>query len=374
VGRSVSSDLQNLLDLGACETQSTFDIYPVASSNSYFSTKAHNVFSITRTNDLRSVGEIKQAIGSQTDRVKASIQNIDMAIGVPVTAETYIKAAAVVGRYYNDPRGILPAVWVELFRGEMVPGELTEGAFQTEVLNDLAAAGYCVASESLAENCQWVYKQADTCGFAGAAATCNKKRKSLDGCLGKIVTGTTTNEYRFGGMEYPDIQTASVTTGDTGGPGGGFHTCPRLDQFVLVKSRWAKPVAIRVRDLEKWHCLFNPIAGTYHRLKSLRIITSEPIWEMWADNGAVAFSSFTHRVMASEDVENYDQAKSFEKGDRVLTYSNALEQDVLVRSRDTRERADVLHIEMEDGHIYAVGDEPDAFIVCHNSKPPEDPN
>lgn len=366
--RTIPSGLQDLLDLPNCETQTTLDLTLADTTQIHVATADLTVGAVNYTADLRKAGELKQTVYSPPDRGGVIIQNVDKVFGGIVVAEDLIKAAAVIGRHHADPSGVLPSVWVELFRGEAMPLAIDESQVQIEILGDMVAAGYCIGSDTLAENCQSPFKHPLTCGYSGIETTCNKKRKSKLGCLGRA------NEHRFFGMEYPDIQIPAigVLSGGTSPP--GHQTCPRVDQYVLVQGRWSQPDAVRVSDLTLLHRLFNPKTRTYHRIRSLEVISGQPIWEAWADNGVVTKSSFTHRLIWYAEHESGEPACNTVTGDPILTWTGDLEQSTLTRSRDTGETGDVMRIEMADGHIYCSGDDADSgYIVCHNSKnPPED--
>lgn len=220
MGRSVSTDLQNLLNLGGCKTDTTLDLYLANASELHFATDSFTANSEVYTPDLVAASEIKQALVDSTDRVQATIQNVTKTLGVSVSEEDLARAEAVIGRYYRDPAGVLPSVWVELFRGTVTPLTVTEAGVEIEIINDLAAAGLVVANWPLSENCVFVFKHAGTCGYSGGETLCNKKRKSPDGCFGRD------NEHRFGGMEFPDVQAAEVGSGGSGSPpGGGWGGC-----------------------------------------------------------------------------------------------------------------------------------------------------
>lgn len=375
MSRTVSYDLSVQLAEPDCISHTTLDLYLADSSQIHVATAAFTIDSRTYTADLRKAGELKQSISSPPNRVNVTIQNVDKVFGEIVTDEDLVKATAVVGRYYADDDATNPAEWVELFRGEARPIGLDENEVTLEVLHDLVAAGYCIADASLAENCQWVYKHAGTCGFAGAAATCNKKRRSLDGCEGKIVSGTTTNEYRFGGMEFPDIQTATTPLGgDDGSGGGGYEDpyCPRLDQYVLVKGEGAYPEPLLVVDLTDQHMLYNPITRTFHYIRDLRIVKDQCIWQLSAANGVESYSSGTHRVLPYREHLTGERVCDLMPTDPLLTWADGLADSTIHTVCNTWEDADVMKIEMEDGHIYCAGDTDEGFVVCHNSKPPPD--
>lgn len=370
MARTVSANLQNLLNLENCNTQTTVDL--AFTDNAYDRNVATDDFVVdaspdrTYISDLRHADDLKQSVFSPPDRVNISIQNVDKNFGGWVQDEVFAQSVAIVGRYYTDPRGVLPAVWVELFRGEARPTGMDEGGVSIEVLHDLAAAGYCVAEWSLAENCQFKFKQADTCGYSGVLTTCNKKRKSPAGCFGRD------NEHHFGGMEFPDAQAASApATGGDPDP-GGYPTCPRVDQYVLIKSADGVPEAKMAMHLTDQDLLWHPIKGTFHRIRSLMTIRDQKIWRIFAENGSESYSSHTHRVLADRSDALGSRVDSFRQYGAVLTCTAVQMMDSRVASvHATGERDDVVKIEMEDGHIYAAGDDGVTFIVCHNAKPIE---
>lgn len=364
MGRVVSPDLQALIDRPSCITQTTLSLYPVSGEPMHFATQRFVNAGESYTPSLRRTNEILQSILSTPSRVGVEIQNVDKAFGLTMTSEILAKSVAVVGRLYKDAD---QEKWVELFRGELIPIELTEANAKIEVLHDLVAAGFCVANWTLAENCQFVYKHAGTCGSVSNRLTCNKKRKSIHGCLGDD------NEHHFGGMEYPDIQPPSPPTGGGGGGGGddpGFPTCPRLDQWIRVRGRGYRPVAKQVSELTDRDEIYHPIWKTFHEIDALTIVRSQPIWELAAENRAHGFSSFSHPVLWYREHANGSPVSRFMAGDPVLTWSNGLDDSKAVASADTGETGDVMKIELVDGHIYCYSNTPDGpFIVCHNSKP-----
>lgn len=370
MGRIVITGLQPLLDLPSCETQTTLDLILADASEIHVATSTLVAKTLNYTADLRVSKELKQTISSPPDRGQVTIQNVDKVFGGTVVAESVAKAEAVIGRLYRDPTGVLADKWVELFRGEAFPLDITETHIEVEILNDLAAAGYCVSDWSLAENCQLVYKHAGTCGSTSSETTCNKKRRSKHGCS---VRGPSSgnNEHRFGGMEFPDVQTPSAPSGSGGDdiPPIEPPYCPRHDQYVLVRGMWEQPTPLRVSDLTPDHLLFHPIDEVFWKVKSASVIHNEPIFELVAQNGARSFSSHSHRVIPYRDHVTGLRAEAFFMGDPVLTWDGDLSDSRLAVARDTGIRDDVVKIEMEHGHIYCAGADIDAFIVAHNSKP-----
>lgn len=215
MGRTIITGLQPLLDLVSCRTDTTLDLILKDTSELHFSTDAFTANGDTYTADLRIGGEIQQSISTSPNRLQATIQNVDKGLSASIDGEDLISAEGIVGRYYRDPAGVLAAKWVELFRGTVLPLGIDETGLKIEIVNDLAAAGYCVGNWTVSEPCQNVFKDPATCGYSGGLTTCNKKRKSPDGCFGRD------NEHRFNGMEFPEAQAAEVGSGGAGGGTGG---------------------------------------------------------------------------------------------------------------------------------------------------------
>lgn len=378
MGRTVSANLQNLLNLQSCKTQTTIDINRVDLVNHYFAVEALSTGGHDYTDDLRTTSDLKQNIYAPPDRVTASIQNVDKAFGNVVTVEDLVKARAILGRIYHDPAGVLPSVWVELFRGELKPTQLDQSVSENEILSDLVAAGYCVADQSLAPNCQLKYKGL-ACGYSGGLTTCNKKRKSPEGCAGHILTGIVTNEHRYGGMEFPGVQVPAAPTGGGDPPPDPPHECPRADQWIPVRGGAGSPTPILASELTDQHEAWNPITRTFHRVASADIARDQEIWMIETLNGGRGFSSATHPIIRDLDDTTGLRVDRLESSHPVLTWlPNSLEcllsypgsSDAATPPQPTSGLGDVVHIELEDGFIYCYSDDPAGpFIVCHNRKP-----
>lgn len=210
--RTVSTELQDMLDLDGCETQTTLDLQLADGVTEYlFATRDLTFEKGEYAGDLVTGEDIEQTIGSATDRVTVSVQNVDKVFGGVAMSGDLTRARAVVGRYYHDPAGRVTDTWVELFRGEVLPQPVVEGEARLEIVSDLIAAGYCVGDWALWDNCVLVYK-GELCGYSGGLTSCNKRRFSDGGCRGHD------NEHRFGGMEYPP-QKRTAPSGGTGGGG-----------------------------------------------------------------------------------------------------------------------------------------------------------
>lgn len=369
MGRPVSTDLQNLLDLQSCETQTTLDLYLEDTTEIHVATAEladTETGTFDYTDDLRTSNELQQSVGTPPNRGTVSIQNADKVFGGYVTGEDLVHAVAVIGRIYRDENGALPSVWVELFRGEAFPLGVDETVVELEVLSDLVASGFCVSDWTLAENCQFRFKHAGTCGYSGGETLCNKKRRSKLGCLGRA------NEHRFGGMEYPDIQTPAVPVGGTGS-GGGHHNCPRVDQWIPVAGVYGGVIARLAGNIRKGDRLYDPLSGRFETVKSAEIVENVPIWEIRGSNGVAGYSSQSHPVFPYSEHENGIPVSQMWKGDPILMWHRVLDDLIdrtLTTCGDTGKFGNVVRIELESGHVYAYGNSTEIFIVCHNSKDP----
>ncbi|HEV7700484.1 MAG TPA: hypothetical protein VGO43_09685 [Pyrinomonadaceae bacterium] len=374
-GREVSTDLQNLLDAASCRTTTTLELTLTNESVIRMST-GDGVLTIDGNDyqpDLRVISDLKQSIFSPPDRCTVGIQNVDKLFGGQVDGELLTHAIAIVGRYYEDEHGVLPSVWVELFQGEAFPTDLDEGQATLEVLADLVAAGYCIASWTLAPPCQ-VAVNSPECGLTGA--TCNKKRRSPGGCQGN------NNEEHFVGMEYPDPVVPEAPAGGggvggddpptTGGGGGGYQPpCPRVDQYVLVEGSDGQPKAKLAGQLSIKDRVFMPTTETFHKLASVAIVPDEEIWLIVGDNGATCYSSSMHPIIRTERDETGTPIEIMHAGYSMLTVRKGrTEQTVARLVSEQPKRAAVVRIKMVDGHIYAAGNTPSLFVVAHNSKLP----
>lgn len=370
MGREISSNLARLLAIRDCYTQSTLSLIPVTGQPIHLSTKEISFDGIKYRSGLIRIDEIRQSIGVSTDMLTGETEQVTKVFGLRVAAEELVKAVGIVGRYYRHPTNTDLETWVELFRGEFIARAMTEEGTSFEIVHDLVAAGFCVCNWTLAENCQFVFKHAETCGYAGDLAACNKKRKSMGGCFGRD------NEEHFGGMEFPDIQVPEPPiTGGGGGIGGGGNeggfppsTCPVKTNYVLVRGRGYQAVPKLVSALTMEDELFHPVWKTFHEIDALRVVPNQPVWRIAAENGAAGESSFSHPVLWYREHSNGTPVERFLSGDPVLTTkARELIDTTVSKSEDTGRTADVVAISMVDGHIYCYSERPEGpFIVCHN--------
>jgi len=361
MARDTTGGIGDYLDLASCESQSTLSLYLADTSVIHIATEEVSVVatSITYTDDLRKISETKQTFGSTPDRCIAQIQNVDKVFGASIENEDLVNAVAVVGRYYSDGTN---HHWEEMFRGEAFPILLTESECQLEILHDLVAAGFCVSDWTLAENCQVPFK-GPVCRYSGIETTCNKKRRSKLGCLGRA------NEFAFVGMEFPDTQAASAPEGDDGS-GGVHQNCPHVDDYVLARAHWThQPRPKRVGSLVMSDELFDPLAGVFRTIKELVRVLNEPLWRVITLNGAIGLSSHSHPIIPYAEHITGEKVKDTFAGDPILTFSSLqLQSSKLFESQARNERGDVMRIELDEGHVYCWSSKPAGpYIVCHNS-------
>jgi hypothetical protein len=215
MGRKTDGNIGTILALEGAETQTTLSLFLKDGSTRHYATKDLTAGGYTFDRPLIKADELVQTIGAAANRVPALLDNIDTAAGLDLAGEQISKATAVLGRHYSG-NGL--EAFVEIYRGEAIPGEANETEVALEILSDLTAAGYCVANWALMPSCQFRFKD-EFCGYTGAKTTCSKTRKGPNGCQEHDAE---TDDYKFGGLEYPDIQPAEppTPTPPDGGPSG----------------------------------------------------------------------------------------------------------------------------------------------------------
>lgn len=367
MGRGTTTTMQTILDAPERRIDYTVEISFPNAPVYRFATSPLTINSLVFTNDLENVGEIRQTLENPVDKVSIGLQNKDRLLGIDIAQnwQQWRHAEAVIGRLYQNKSGSL-AQWVEMFRGAVQQPDASDLQVVFDVVTDTIASGNIVADRTLAVMCPFKYKDPKTCGYTGPLPTCNFLLKSAGGCDGHD------NSHHFGGTEHRyQLDVSPPMPG--GGDGGGIViiTCPRIDQYVLVEgSNGVKPKMVGF--LTEEDKLFNPVSGGFHRIASVELVRDQPIYEVVAVNGAFSYSSPTHKILRSRRDTRGDAVANFFAGDRVLTFDNGMSNSRIAAARDTGEIADVIRIEMIDGHIYCAGDLPDKFIVSHNYKDPGD--
>ncbi|MCW5959261.1 MAG: hypothetical protein KIS76_03810 [Pyrinomonadaceae bacterium] len=369
--RTLSTNLTTILSGAEREIDYTLDLDFPDSTTLKFATSPLNIAAGIYPNDLENVSEILQTLESATDSVSVSIQNKDRAAGLNLAAnwQKWQQAEAVIGRYYRqlangEPTGVNE--WIEMFRGTVQRPEADDLRVSFDIVADTIAPGGIVCSRTLAQQCEFVFKDAKTCAYAGGETECNHHLTAKLGCDGKG------NAHHFGGMQhrYPPDQDIPGTGGNTGG--GIRPSCPRLDQYCLIDGGGGKPRTAMVGFLRATDLLFDPIAKEFNRIKSLELFENVEIFEFIAANGAVCYSSRSHKAIRNDSDRDGLAVSKFKPGDAVLTTAGheTAASKMLLGSRAGR--GDVLKIELETGHIYCAGDTAEKMIVAHNAKSPFD--
>jgi hypothetical protein len=331
-----------------------------------FATSPLTIDGIPYTNDLENVREIYQTLESPTDSVGVAVQNKDGVLGLHVAAhwQKWRKAEAVIGRLYQDADGLLQA-WIEMFRGAVQQPNADDLQVTFDVVPDTIAPGDIVCNQTLAVPCGNVFKDPHTCAYVGPETACNHHLKSKGGCDGRE------NSHHFGGMEHrynPDLSVPGTGSNTGGGPITG---CPRLDQYVLARGRRGEIIPKMVGFVTEEDYLWNPRSGRFHKVKSVQVIPNVPIFETVASNGAVSYSSGSHRVIQSDADERGEAVSRIVLRSPLMTIvGGEMCASFALMTPAAEEIGDVLKIEMADGHIYAAGSTTDKFIIAHNSKLP----
>jgi len=218
MGRPISQNLQELLDADSCETQSTLELRMAKAQIRRYATDDLTIGGQEFISDVRFIGEIVQSIVSNVDRTTARLQNVDKQIGLKMINGDIDGATAIVGRLYRSEKDQTKQEWVELFRGQTKPVDTDPVMGIIEIVDDLVAAGYCVADRTLKPECPLVFKSFE-CGYVGDAPPCSH---NLETC--RIL-------HRFDGMETK-IEIVAMVPGDVGGgsidggTGGGIGGTP----------------------------------------------------------------------------------------------------------------------------------------------------
>ncbi|HUF02779.1 MAG TPA: hypothetical protein VMM38_01245 [Aridibacter sp.] len=368
MGRTLTSDLQNILAASARTVEYTIEILFPKNATKYLATAPLTIASQAYTNDLESVSEIRQTLENPADRVRLALQNKDGVLGLNLggNEEEWRGATAIIGRYYEDKVGLGLSAWIELFRGTIQIPETDDFQMSFEVATDTLAKGAIVASGTLAYPCRFIYKDPSTCGATSAETACNHVLKSKGGCQGRD------NSHHFGGMEslYNPDQNVPGTGGNTIVPFPPQDRCPRLDQYILIKDYWGNPIGVPVGKLQIKDKIFDPRTGMFHDIENLNVVKDVEIFSIRAANGAMCLASGSHRILRHRDHHGGQELTDFAKGDPVFTWrnKNATSSSVIFAS-SIGERGDVMEIKMAGGHVYACGASGESAIVSHNKNP-----
>jgi len=353
-----SRDIDYTLDLIFPDDEMHFATSPIKSLNGHLYVNGLN----------RAISEIRQTLEAPVDTVELELQNQDRVLGLHLATywQKWRQADAIVGRYYyaRNAAGEKTGVneWIEMFRGAVQKPNADDHRVTFDIVPDTISPGPIVCSKTLAPPCPNVYMDPRTCGYAGPLLSCDHHLRSDTGCDGHD------NSHHFGGTEnrYPPITELPGTGGNgTGGTGG----CPRLDQYVRVRGKDGIAIVKMVCFFTDDDELYDPIDDQFYPTHTAGVIRQVPIWEMVTANGAVGYSSHSHRVMPAVDHRTGIPTANIDvRSPIVTTISRIRTTSSAVISRDTGELGDVMFIEMAGGHRYEYGDSPDKMILAHNNK------
>ncbi len=369
MARAINANLQTILFNSGRGAEGTVEIYFPGKDVLRFATAPLTIGAEVYSNDVESIAEIRQTLENPSDRVRIALQNKNGVLGLHLAdnREEWREATAVIGRYYKDKADLGLAEWTELFAGSVQKPESDDFRLTFEVVTDTLSKGRIVASGTLAYPCRFTYKDLATCGATSSETSCNHTLKSKGGCDGR------NNAYRFGGMEsrYNPDQNVPGTGGNIDIPVPPDR-CPRVDQLILIEDYWGSPFPIRVSRLKLSDRIFNPVAGTFHEIKTLRHIPGVEIHKLSTANGAICYSSDSHLVLEDSRDRRRRPVSEFDVGEEILTFKGeAVFGSRLTAVDSTGRSGDVMEIEMKDGHIYAAGRR-EPFVVAHNLKNPYD--
>jgi hypothetical protein len=156
--------------------------------------------------------------------------------------------------------------------------------------------------------------------------------------------------------------------GGTGGPTG----CPQEDQWIPVDDGEENVTIRRAGELTTNDRCYNPISGTFHRIKTAERRKYQPICRIGTEGGTTGRSSVTHPLITSEADTAGVPAGNLRHGNTVRAWSrpdDKLSTEVITEKRLAKDFGTVIFIELEDGGIYAYSDDGILFIICHNAKP-----
>lgn len=365
--RTLSVDLQDILALPTRKIIITSQIDFPNNSSMYFSSEDYtDSKSQVFLNYLEKVSENKQTLENPTDRITLSFQNKDKALGLDLAANLseWQEAQCIVGREYLNDDGSLTD-WVETFRGAVQQPVVDDFMFVFTVISDVTSAGNIIANRTLAGPCAFLFKHPGTCGYSGGETTCNRLLKSPGGCLGRDW------QHRYGGWTDPETPTPTsphiIFEDPLGGTGGG-DTCPTLDQFILIVHDGVIQTT-QVMFLTEKSVIYDPVSRQAVKVKSCRVVGRQPIMEITTANGARLRASRSHKVIRSIFDKYGTPLEKLNETDFVLTSINNELYKIEAAKIESRGFTDVMKIELESPHIYAVGSSSEKLIVSHNIKP-----
>lgn len=357
--RSVSGTLSTLLQ--ASETHPTLALVYTDGTVKKFSNTPLAIAKGTFVQHLKTVSEIKQTLSRAISRCKAEIQNVDRAMGLDIASSARLleNAEAVVGRYYSGIRDAGLNEWKSLFTGRVMTAEADEETATLEIISDITAAGQCVATRGLADNCPRIYKDF-RCGATSSNTTCNKNLKGIGSCTDNA------NTDHFEGWMNPDNPTPpEPPPGDPGGGGIGGGTCFTGDTLI-----WTPNNDVPISEIRKGDIVWAFDENT-KQLKASRVlnIMRHEINRFYSFDfeGIKLNVTPEHRLLTAK---GFQAADSLGLAAKVFTHEGEwLKRRIKSFKWNTRKPVEVFNLEIEKYHTYFAN-----RVAVHNEKLEDPPN
>jgi hypothetical protein len=170
MGRPVNQFLVEFLSATSGESQTTLELVLKNGEVRRFATDELTINANLYLAGLVRADDIDESEEGSTDKVQVVLANADKAIGLDIKAGIIHFAQASLGKVFKKLDGTFE--WREIFFGEAIPSGYNEAQARIEIVDDMVAAGYCVANWTLAPVCQLIFKS-DYCGYTGAETVCD---------------------------------------------------------------------------------------------------------------------------------------------------------------------------------------------------------
>lgn len=229
------------------ETHSTLQVALPFSENAdtfYYATLPVTIGGQDYRGALKTVGELKLSMGKAADRVEAVLSNEDGLQGpIFFQAPDVLRGNVVkIGRLYFNPQDASTQHHVILFVGVISSFSVDDTDIRLSIVSDLYGGGMTGARRLVSPTCQFKFKDEITCGYVGAATTCDKLFATCEGY---------NNKHRFGGALFKDSKTGLQTV--VGGP-------PPVNQ--LIGTRLTSSSTTLTNFKQRTKIVFEGPAGT----------------------------------------------------------------------------------------------------------------
>lgn len=154
---------------------------------------------------LRRGFRIKSSLTRAADLGEVDLTNVDTELGKEFLGlgDALYGAEAVIGKYWKDLDS--GAVFVKEFLvGPLIGLTVDENVAHLTATSEPYANINVGPTRIVDPACQWLFRQADTCGYAGSLLTCNLMINHINGCEGRHGggTGNSLKRAKFGGFPF----------------------------------------------------------------------------------------------------------------------------------------------------------------------------